>query len=290
MNGTPAILPPLPAGYTELAAKMPPPLRALLVENAPPSTIPMEAVLDALGMPTAEPTADFGLRSLTLLGMLPKPTGSTSDVLHVSSCLDSAACAALRAAVDRECCTAADSVDGQPDFQLNMTRTQLEQVVGADAVGRLWRTAIASLRRFRGSCTQHGAASVRAADETSGDCKAAATEESLPEAHEIFVRRYTATTRPWFPFHKDRSELTINVALSDDAEHGGGRLIALLDGEVRAIERGEGCATIHPSSFMHAVSRMTNGARYSLIIFFGRNERIMAFNQEVKRPLGARCP
>ena len=33
---------------------------------------------------------------------------------------------------------------------------------------------------------------------------------------------------------------------------------------------------------MHAVSRMTSGKRYSLIIFFGRNARIVAFNQAAK--------
>ena len=38
-------------------------------------------------------------------------------------------------------------------------------------------------------------------------------EHSLLDVHEIFVRRYTPNTRPWFPFHRDRSELTINVAL-----------------------------------------------------------------------------
>ena len=34
------------------------------------------------------------------------------------------------------------------------------------------------------------------------------------------------------------------------------------------------------------MSRMTSGARFSLIIFFGRNERIAAFNHEVRRLLG----
>ena len=90
---------------------------------------------------------------------------------------------------------------------------------------------------------------------------------ALLEAHEIFVRVYTGATRPWFPFHKDRSELTINIALSNDNHHEGGRLIALYGGKVRAIERREGEATIHPSSLMHAVSRMISGRRYALIIF-----------------------
>ncbi len=102
---------------------------------------------------------------------------------------------------------------------------------------------------------------------------------------EIFVRRYTPHTRPWFPFHKDRSETTVNVAISDDADHAGGRLVCIYAGEVRRIERREGDATVHPSSLFHAVSRMTRGARYSLIIFFGRNEQIMQFNSAVQRAL-----
>mgnify|MGYP001973441987 CR=1 FL=1 len=112
----------------------------------------------------------------------------------------------------------------------------------------------------------------------------------LLDAHEIFVRVYTPHTRPWFPFHKDRSELTVNIALSDDGNHKGGRLIAIYDGAVRAIERREGTATLHPSSLMHAVSRMTEGTRHALIIFFGKNKKIVAFNREVKRLLKEKEP
>ena len=49
-------------------------------------------------------------------------------------------------------------------------------------------------------------------------------------------------------------------------------------GAVRAITRAEGEATLHPSSLMHAVTRMSGqGKRYALIVFFGRNARIVAF-------------
>ena len=48
----------------------------------------------------------------------------------------------------------------------------------------------------------------------------------------------------------------------------GGRLLGLIDGCVRAIERAEGEATVHPSCLLHGVSRMTAGVRYSLIIFW----------------------
>ena len=36
--------------------------------------------------------------------------------------------------------------------------------------------------------------------------------------------RYSRETRPWIPFHHDNSNVTINVALSDDSAHEGGML------------------------------------------------------------------
>ena len=49
----------------------------------------------------------------------------------------------------------------------------------------------------------------------------------------------------------------------------GGRLVALYNGAVRTITRGEGEATVHSSSLMHGVTRTLAGQRYSLIMFFG---------------------
>ena len=89
---------------------------------------------------------------------------------------------------------------------------------------------------------------------------------------EIFVRRYSPDTRPWIPFHLDRARWTLNVALDDDATFAGGRLLAISDRRVRALERSEGEATVHPSTLLHAVARMTRGVRYSLIVFFGRSQ------------------
>jgi hypothetical protein len=62
--------------------------------------------------------------------------------------------------------------------------------------------------------------------------------------------------------------LTVNVALADDASFEGGRLLALFDGQVRAVERAQGEATVHPATLLHGVGRMTGGVRYSLILFF----------------------
>ena len=62
--------------------------------------------------------------------------------------------------------------------------------------------------------------------------------------------------------------MTVNVALSDDAGHEGGRLHTLLGGAQQVIERREGEATVHRDDIMHAVSAMRSGVRYSLIMFF----------------------
>jgi predicted 2-oxoglutarate/Fe(II)-dependent dioxygenase YbiX len=74
--------------------------------------------------------------------------------------------------------------------------------------------------------------------------------------------------QPWTSFHFDNAETTVNVALSPDDDHSGGRLLGLFGGAVQSIERGEGEATVHSSSLLHGVSRMTGGVRYSLIMFF----------------------
>ena len=86
---------------------------------------------------------------------------------------------------------------------------------------------------------------------------------------EIFLRRYTAATRPWNPFHTDSSAMTINVALDADGSYEGGELLGCYDGSIRVIDRAEGDATTHASSLLHGVAQMTAGVRHSLIIFIG---------------------
>ena len=48
------------------------------------------------------------------------------------------ACAQLRATVDEASFSAADSVDGCTDYQLNLTRGELERLVGEPTVAHLW--------------------------------------------------------------------------------------------------------------------------------------------------------
>ena len=42
----------------------------------------------------------------------------------------------------------------------------------------------------------------------------------------------------------------------------------VLDDRVRLLSRAEGEATVHPSTVLHAVSGVTSGVRYSLLLFF----------------------
>ena len=98
----------------------------------------------------------------------------------------------------------------------------------------------------------------------------AAEAAGAGELREMFVRRYSVDTRPWNPFHTDAYEVTVNVALSADSGHGGGALLGVYDGQVRAIPRAEGDATVHSSKLLHGVTAMSHGTRYSLIVFFDR--------------------
>ena len=88
-----------------------------------------------------------------------------------------------------------------------------------------------------------------------------------------FARRYVADRsgqeQPLTSFHFDSAAVTVNVALTDDNAFSGGKLLGVFGGAVQAITRAEGEASVHSSSLLHGVSRMREGVRYSLILFFG---------------------
>ena len=101
-----------------------------------------------------------------------------------------------------------------------------------------------------------------------GDALGRTAPPSRLSAQYIFARRYSSQSRPWFPLHPDSAAITVNVALSDDAGHRGGRLVGLYGGRIQTIERAEGEAVVHTSALIHGVTRMSEGVRYSLILFF----------------------
>ena len=218
------------------AQRMPHLSRRLLLEGADPASVDPEALFKDLRLSDAD--QDAARRGLD----------SASAVLRRPNVLPPAACASLRAAVDAEHSQRCDTVDGAPDYQLNLSVERLDELIGG-ASAALWQLSSDFL----------GANASSAAE--------------LAGASEIFVRRYAAGSRPWNPFHTDSSALTINVALSGDGvAFGGGELLAAYDGKVRRIARGEGEATVHASTLLHGVSRTTWGVRHSLIVFLGRKE------------------
>lgn len=64
--------------------------------------------------------------------------------------------------------------------------------------------------------------------------------------------------------------MTVNVALCNDGDFDGGKLLTLCGRQIRRIDRREGEATVHASTLLHGVSRLRAGRRYSLILFYGR--------------------
>ena len=111
----------LGAEFEAAAAKMPPIVKSLLVENADPSTVTVEALLSALGKDELAASA------------------READVLHAPAALSPKACAALRSAVDCERRLSADSVDTCPEHQLNLSVQALELLIGAEEAARLMR-------------------------------------------------------------------------------------------------------------------------------------------------------
>lgn len=91
---------------------------------------------------------------------------------------------------------------------------------------------------------------------------------SAPLHNHLSPTRPFASQRPWINFHCDISTFTANVALNDDTDFEGGRLLAILDGKLQIVPRLQGEATVHDANVYHAVSAMRTGVRYTLIVFF----------------------
>ena len=240
----------LSARFMAAADAMDPLVRSLLVDNVDPQTIPAAELLRALRQDGS--AHDWASRET-----------EGRSVRNVPQALLPHECAVLRAAVDAANMNLIDSVDGLLEHQLNLDVDEFTALLGEDAVARLRALAL-SVHDDMGLSVPDTAAS-RAAALAAGVCAAPFADQP----HEMFVRRYSAQTRPWLRFHCDRSLLTMNIALSDDAAHDGGRLLAILEGRVGRCERSEGTATCHASTLLHAVTSMSGeGVRYSLILFY----------------------
>jgi len=91
---------------------------------------------------------------------------------------------------------------------------------------------------------------------------------------DIFLRRYTADTRPFIPFHCDHAMVTVNICLTEHGEtDGDGALIGLHDKKIVEFKRVEGDGTAHTSTLLHGVARIEEGTRYTCIIFFANSAK-----------------
>ena len=235
----PALSQQVSAEFRWQALRMPPLSRQLLIERHPPSEVDPEMLLAELGM------------SVTAAAQVRQAFNMSGDsaLLHVKALLPPEGCKRLRDSVDANMQRKVDTVDGSPDYQLNLNREELVVAIGPTASEALWRLPLVF----------------------SGQGGRAATRSTYSNGEpEIFVRRYMSSTRPWNPFHTDSSALTINVALDEDGSYAGGELLGCYARRVHVIQRGQGDATAHSSRLLHGVAQMTSGVRHSLIVFIGR--------------------
>jgi len=212
-------------------------------------------------------------------------------VLHIEGALSPRACASLRDAVDTLGVVTIDSVDALPNRDLAMPIGRLEELIGPEEARSLLHLPSRFRERAR-ACARaegHGGhdGDGAAAPAEARAAAPAATRAAAPAASGAmragsapgislagsFARRYVADAsgheQPLTSFHFDSAALTVNVALSADADVDGGRLLGVYDNAVHCIDRRAGDATVHSSSLLHGVTCMRGkGIRYSLILFF----------------------
>lgn len=243
----------LDARWQQRALEMPPVASGLLVHADPPSQV---AQPDALLL-EGETCNTLSKYRFARQGMA-KP--ESQAVWRCLQALDAEACAALRNVLDEYGSVVINSVDNLPTRAVGLDEEDLTDILGPDVVAQLFELPSRFLRA------------------SSNDGEGEAIAEAQLELVGAFCRRYSSDTedndQPWISFHFDNAEVTVNVALTADKCHSGGRLLALYDGGVQAISREEGEATVHSSSLLHGVSRTTQGVRYSLILFFASGEAL----------------
>lgn len=228
---TDAVLTPPFAG---VASRLSPLAHALLIERCDPSKVSADELLDSID--AISPSDKVGAR-LALHGSA-RRAAHRVVVLSKDQC--EVLCNYCRAHLQME----PDSVDGAPDSQVQLTRAKLQGLVGAETVQQLWRLPAAA---------------------------ALMSESHWTGTVDCFIRRYTAESRPFIPFHCDGAVATVNVALTASAGNAmGGELLCLHSGRVVVERRREGEATVHPAALLHGVTRLEHGApeRFTMILFF----------------------
>eukprot|EP00798_Chlamydomonas_sp_ICE-L_P003939 gene3939-14016_t len=131
------------------------------------------------------------------------------------------------------------------DYKVELSRSELESVVGVEPVARLvslFGGRVDQIKLRRVSAGSHGAGH---RGEQGGGLDACC-----------------------IPFHLDEAELTMQVALNSPDDYTGGDLVLLLPDTASALvpSRSSGSATVHDNSVVHGVTRMQAGVRYSLFL------------------------
>ena len=81
------------------------------------------------------------------------------------------------------------------------------------------------------------------------------------------MRKYSTTSRPRLPFHCDGCDASISVNLVDGSDYDGGDLVMLSDNALLTAPRQAGSAAAHSADVAHAVTDLTRGVRWSLVVF-----------------------
>ena len=217
---TPSSMPSLPPEWVEAARRVLTPLeQRLLVHAAPPASIDPSALVRELAHVKRSLTFDRRIRSV--MGR-----AAEDAVLQAPSALGADACAALRRAVDERASLRAGTTDGMPEHTLHLQIGELQSLVGSASVEALWQLAATMATKQRavtrtaplqpgmaphptGHVTDGADSGNRTAisgsracgdlgaDDAGGEGVAAIECAGGVEALEIFVRRFSATTRPW---------------------------------------------------------------------------------------------
>lgn len=171
------------------------------------------------------------IRGLAVLQPRPAEAGA---IRHVPL-LDPAQCTSLvQHARDRVTAVARDSVDGRPEYQVNLDATELSSLVGETTTRRLL------------------------------DLGPRGREHRVS----LFVRTFSPEMRTHLPMHRDVSAFTVNVPLDDGTTVEGGDLVVIDQGEPMTMRREQGVAICHTSELLHGVTRVAAGERWSLIALF----------------------
>ena len=88
-------------------------------------------------------------------------------------------------------------------------------------------------------------------------------QELFGKHSETIIRRCQSHGK-MIDFHTDHSFRTMQVALNDDTEFVGGRLMFASEGKLQAPARPKGTISIHDNTIAHGVTRLESGTRYGL--------------------------